>query len=98
MFRVFRGSGVPVGELPRLLPTGKTHCLSLRSRLYLELKDRFGGQVELREWFLVPLAVIDEAIQKLKDGALDRFRYDPKTAGLTPVVPPGPDRQFALQG
>lgn len=66
------------------------------ARLDLELKDRFGGQVEPREWFLVPLAVIDEAIQKLKDGTLGSFRYDPKTAGLTPVVPPGPDRQFAL--
>ncbi|MEN6451826.1 MAG: GIY-YIG nuclease family protein, partial [Thermoguttaceae bacterium] len=66
------------------------------ARLDLELKDRFGGQVEPREWFLVPLAVIDEAIQKLKDGTLDGFRYDPKTAGLTPVVPLASDRQFTL--
>ena len=35
------------------------------ARLDLELKDRFGGQVEPREWFLVPLPVIEEAIQKL---------------------------------
>jgi hypothetical protein len=56
-----------------------------KARLDLELKDRFGAQVEPREWFLVPLAVIDEAIQKLKDGTLDNFRYDPKTARLTSV-------------
>lgn len=56
------------------------------ARLDLELKDRFGGQVEPREWFLIPLTVIDEAIQKLKDGTLDSLRYDPTTASLTPVV------------
>ncbi len=47
------------------------------------LKDRFGSQVEPREWFLVPLAVIDEAIQKLKEGTIGGFRYDPETAILT---------------
>ena len=30
VFRVFRGSGLPVEALSCLLPTGKTHCLSLR--------------------------------------------------------------------
>jgi hypothetical protein len=53
------------------------------ARLDLELKDRFGSQVEPREWFLVPLAVIDEAIQKIKDGTVDGLHYDPKTARLT---------------
>jgi hypothetical protein len=53
------------------------------ARLDLELKDRFGFQVEPREWFLVPVAVIDEVIEKLKQGALDGFRYDPKSARLT---------------
>ena len=53
------------------------------ARLDLELKDRFGSQVEPREWFLVPLPVIDEAIQKLKDGTIGGFRYDPETARLT---------------
>jgi hypothetical protein len=54
-----------------------------RARLDLELKDRFGSQVEPREWFLVPLPVIDEAIQKIKEGTIANFRYDPETAGLT---------------
>jgi hypothetical protein len=56
-----------------------------RARLDLELKDRFGSQVEPREWFLVPLPVIDEAIQKIKEGALGSFQYDPETARLTPA-------------
>ncbi len=56
-----------------------------RARLDLELKDRFGSQVEPREWFLVPLPVIDEAIQKLKEGTIGDFRYDPETARLVQV-------------
>lgn len=53
------------------------------ARLDLQLKDRFGSQVEPREWFLVPLPVIDEAIQKIKEGTIGDFRYDPETARLT---------------
>jgi len=52
------------------------------ARLDVELKDRFGSQVEPREWFLVPLPVIDEAIQKLKEGTIGGFRYDRETARL----------------
>ena len=55
------------------------------ARLDLELKDRFGGQVEPREWFLVPLPAIDEAIQRIKDGTIGGFRYDPETASLAPA-------------
>jgi len=52
------------------------------ARLDLELKDRFGFQVEPREWFLVPLPVIEEAIQKLTEGTIENFRYDPEKARL----------------
>jgi hypothetical protein len=51
--------------------------------LDLELKDRFGFQVEPQEWFLVPLPVIDEAIRRIKDGTISAFRHDPATATLT---------------
>ena len=53
-----------------------------KARLDLELKDRFGDQVEPREWFLVPLPVIEEAIQKLMQGTIESFRYDPVSARL----------------
>jgi T5orf172 domain len=53
------------------------------ARLDLELPDRFGTTVKPREWFLVPLEVIEEVIEKIKAGTLDQFRYDPKTANLT---------------
>jgi hypothetical protein len=52
------------------------------ARLDLNLKDRFGSLVEPREWFLVPLPVIEEAIQKLRDGTIGDFRYDPASASL----------------
>lgn len=58
------------------------HRFFRKARLDLELKDRFGAKVESREWFLVPLAVIEEAIQKLIDGTIENFRYDPDTAQI----------------
>lgn len=61
------------------------HKFFASARLDLELKDRFGSQVEPREWFLVPLPAIDEAIQKLKEGTIGDFRYDREMARLTPV-------------
>jgi hypothetical protein len=59
------------------------HKLFGAARLDVELRDRFGLQVEPREWFLVPLAAIEETIQKIKEGTIDGFRYDPETARLT---------------
>ncbi|PSB26181.1 hypothetical protein C7B69_11860 [filamentous cyanobacterium Phorm 46] len=51
-------------------------------RLDMELQDRFGSQVQPREWFLVPLEVIEEAIEKIKEGTIDQFRYDANTVSL----------------
>lgn len=61
------------------------HKFFSKARLDLELKDRFGGQVEPREWFLVPFPVIEEAIQKLMDGTIENFRYDPASARVVEV-------------
>jgi len=52
------------------------------ARLDIEIKDRFGNPIVPREWFLVPLFVIDEAVEKIKDGTISNFRYDPKSASL----------------
>lgn len=52
------------------------------ARLDIEIKDRFGNPVVPREWFLVPLFVIDEAVEKIKDGTISKFRYDPRLAAL----------------
>jgi hypothetical protein len=53
------------------------------ARLDLELTDRFDTPVKPREWFLVPLEVIEEVIEKIKEGTIDQFRYDLDTASLT---------------
>jgi hypothetical protein len=53
--------------------------------LDIEIKDRFGQPVKAREWFLVPLFVIDEAVEKIKDGTISNFVYDPNLAVLKPV-------------
>ena len=75
--RTFKLSNINRNALEALL-----HKFFGSARLDLQLKDRFGSQVEPREWFLVPLPVIDEAIQKIKDGTIGDFRYDPESARL----------------
>jgi len=52
------------------------------ARLEIEIKDRFGEQVIPREWFLVPLFVIEEAIKRIKDETIHDYVYDPQQARL----------------
>lgn len=52
------------------------------TRLDIEIQDRFGKPVTAREWFLVPVFVIDEMVEKIKDGTISDYHYDPKTARL----------------
>ncbi len=54
------------------------HRFFAGGRLDLELKDRFGQGVEPREWFLVSLSVIEEAVDLLVKGSIGDFCYDPK--------------------
>jgi T5orf172 domain len=58
------------------------HKVFDNARLELALPDRFGIPVQPREWFLIPLEVIEAAIEKIKDETIDQFRYDPSTASL----------------
>jgi len=44
--------------------------------------DRFGRPVVPREWFLVPIFAIKEAVERIKDGTISSYAYDPKSAGL----------------
>nr|WP_246513848.1 GIY-YIG nuclease family protein [Neoroseomonas soli] len=52
------------------------------ARLEIEIKDRFGNPVTPREWFLVPLFAIDEAVERIKDGTITAYVYDPTSARL----------------
>lgn len=52
------------------------------ARLDIEIKDRFGNPVKPKEWFLVPVFVIDEVVEKIRDGSITGFKYDHKLARL----------------
>ncbi|QGA38983.1 GIY-YIG nuclease family protein [Burkholderia glumae] len=52
------------------------------ARLDIEIKDRFGKPIAPREWFLVPVFVVDEAVERIKDGTITQYVYDPKSARL----------------
>ncbi|WP_025039637.1 GIY-YIG nuclease family protein [Nitrosospira briensis] len=58
------------------------HRLFGTAQLDLTIEDRFGHPVKPREWFLVPLHVIDEAVQRILDGSITDVVYDPETAQL----------------
>lgn len=52
------------------------------ARLDIEIKDRFGHPVMPREWFLVPRFVVDDAVERIKDGTITGYIYDPRAACL----------------
>jgi hypothetical protein len=58
------------------------HRIFNAAKLDIEIKDRFGNPVIPREWFLVPRFVIDEAVDRIRDGTITDYTYDPKTAAL----------------
>lgn len=61
------------------------HKLFAPARLNIELKDRFGKPFQPREWFFVPLHVIKDAVDKIVDGTIERYRYDPQKACLVAI-------------
>jgi len=53
----------------------------------VEILDRFGRAVVPREWFMVPLFVIDEAVERIRDRTIVDYRYDPASAKLIKLAP-----------
>jgi len=51
-------------------------------RFDVEIPDRFGKPVRPREWFLVPLPIVDEIVSRVVDGTLAGMTYDSKAAAL----------------
>jgi hypothetical protein len=56
------------------------------AQLDIEIKDRFDNPVKPREWFLVPLFVIDEVVERIKNGSITQFVYDPAAAKLVKIA------------
>ena len=62
------------------------HRFFADARLDITISDRFGRPIRPREWFLVPLPVIDDVVRHLQGGTLHDFAYDPSTASLRRIV------------
>lgn len=60
------------------------HRIFAPAQIDLTIMDRFGQPVRPKEWFLVPLAVIDEAVERIRDGSITQVVYDPGQARLVP--------------
>lgn len=81
-------AGVEVVATYKLHNLNRTRLESIFHRLFgaaqidLTIEDRFGNPVKPREWFLVPLKVIDEAVERIRDGSITDVIYNPTTAQL----------------
>ena len=58
------------------------HRIFAPAQLDIEIKDRFGNPIVPREWFLVPRFVVDDAVERIKDGTITDYIYDPAAARL----------------
>ena len=72
----------------RLIDINRTALENLLHRFFapgcvdLTISDRFGNPIRPREWFIVPLSVVQEAVERLQAGELHRYEYAPTQATL----------------
>lgn len=69
--------GVNCQKLESLL-----HKVFAAAQLDLTIQDRFGHMVRPREWFVLPLAVINEAVERIRDRSITAYSYSPKLGQL----------------
>ena len=79
--REYKLVGINRKALEKLL-----HKFLASARLDIQIEDRFGKPVSPREWFLVPLSVIDQMVDLLRKGELSDYLYDTSTASLLPAA------------
>ena len=72
--------GIDRLKIERLL-----HQVLAPAQLDLTIKDRFGKPVKPREWFLVPLHIIEKIIERIRDGSITEVVYNPTSAALEDV-------------
>lgn len=81
-------AGVEVVATYKLYNINRTRLEKVIHRVFgaaqidLTITDRFGHPVKPREWFMVPLQVIDEAVSRITDGSITGLVYDPAQAAL----------------
>ena len=74
----YRIANASVGKLENIL-----HRFFASARIDVKLREEVGGFVEPREWFLVPLPAIQEAIHLIKSGQIENAQYDLATAAIS---------------
>jgi hypothetical protein len=62
------------------------HRIFEPARLHIKIPDRLGKLITPREWYLVPHFVIDEAVERIRDGTITEYRYDVQAARLVHVA------------
>ena len=74
----YKLAGINRHKLEKLI-----HRIFAPAQLDLTIEDRFGHPVKPREWFLVPLHIIDEAVERIRDGSIEGLTYIPEEVKFT---------------
>lgn len=61
------------------------HRIFAPAQLDIVINDRFGKPVKPKEWFVVPLNIIEDVVDRIKDGSITSYVYDPKQAKLVSI-------------
>ncbi len=62
------------------------HRVFSPAKLELTINDRFGNPVKPQEWFLVPLHILDEAVERIRDGSIAEVTYQVESAQLEKIL------------
>ena len=76
----------PLQYIDRVKLENMIHRIFESAQLDIEISNQFGKSIQPREWFLAPLHIIDETIDRIRQafetgGKID-FTYDPTTGEL----------------
>jgi hypothetical protein len=61
---------------------GTIHRVFAAAQLQMHIPDRFGRHVQPQEWFLIPLPVLDQVIERIRDESITDYVYDPTVGTL----------------
>lgn len=78
--RVYDAYDLNTGKFEYLL-----HRFFAEARLNIEIPDRFGKPFKPKEWFLLRLPIIEQAIPMMLDGTIVRHRYDRHADAILPL-------------
>ena len=76
--------GLPENVVPHKLEK-LIHKVFQAAQLDISIDDRFGIPVQPKEWFLVPIDVINEVIEHIKNGTIENVIYDPEQSKLVGI-------------